>query len=71
MAVGELVSPKTSHHVLKIILAWQSGLRVAQDWVYPPPNHPHSDRPLPPKNKVVVVTGIKKNSNFGLRVRRG
>jgi hypothetical protein len=23
--VGELVSPKTSHHVLKIILAWQAG----------------------------------------------
>jgi len=34
--VGELVSPQTSHQVLKIILAWQSGPR---DWAKtnPPP----------------------------------
>ncbi len=35
---------------------------------HPPPS---SDLPLPTKTKVVVVTGIKKNSEFELRVRRG
>ncbi len=66
--VGELVSPRTSHQVLKIILAWQSGPHRTGPR---PTHHPPSDRPLPAKNKVVVVTGIKKNSNFGLSVRRG
>jgi hypothetical protein len=37
----------------------------------PTTHHPPSDRPLSSKTKVVVVTGIKKNSNFGLRLRRG
>ncbi len=61
MVVGELVSPKTSHQVLNIILAWQSG---PQDWAKTN-QHPPSDRPLRHKTKVVVVTGIKKNSDFG------
>ena len=32
---------------------------------------PSSDLPLPSKTKAVVVTGIKKNSEFGPRLRRG
>ncbi len=65
MVVGELVSPQTSHQDLKI---FSHGSLVPRTGSGPrPTHHPPSDRPLLHKTKVVVVTGIKKNSEFGHR----
>jgi hypothetical protein len=66
--VGELVSPKTSHHVLKNILAWQS---CPSDWAKTNPTTQHPQTDPSRQIKVVVVTGIKKNSEFGRRPTLG
>ncbi len=62
--VGELVSPKTSHQVLKVVkfrmAVWSTGQAKTQPTTNLRPT-------LLNKNKVVVVTGIKKNSKSGPR----
>jgi len=86
LVLGETSSPTTTHaptlrriaptpssqnsfEFYSRMAVWSSGLGQDQ----PITQHPqaHSTDPLHPKTKVVVVTGIKKNSNSELRVRRG